>query len=75
MYERTNLLASHHFLQITHDIHVEDIDGQMIVIAHADSSQIHHLQTTCQHLLISNIMELRSRRILLRVSRIDTIRP
>jgi hypothetical protein len=36
VYERSDLLAIHHFLQITHDIHVEDIDRQMIVIAHAD---------------------------------------
>ena len=37
MYERTYLLAIHHLFQIAHNIHVEDIDGEIVVLAHADS--------------------------------------
>ena len=45
----------------------------MVVVTHADSRQVHHLQSTSQHLLIGNLVKLRSRRILLRISRIHTV--
>ena len=73
MYERANLLAVHHFLQITHNIHIKHIDRQVVVLTHADGCQVHHLQATRQYLLICDLLELRSRRILLWISGIDTI--
>ena len=55
MNQRADLLAVHHLLQITHHIHVEDIDRQVVVLTHADGCQVHHLQTTCQHLLVGDL--------------------
>ena len=73
MDERADLLAVHHLLQITHHIHVENIDRQIVVLTHTDGGQVHYLQTTCQHLLIGDLIKLRRRGILLRVGCIDTI--
>ena len=44
VYQRTYLLTLHYFHQVAHDVHIEDIDGQVVVLAHADGREVHHLQ-------------------------------
>ena len=73
VHQGANLIASHYFLQVTHNIHVEDIDRQIIVLTHTDSGEVHHLQPASQHLFISNVRELCSCGVFLGVSGIDTI--
>ena len=73
MDKRSNLLAFHDALQVAYDIHVEDIDGQVVVLAHADSGQVHHLQIAGQHLGIGDVGELRCCGILFWVGSIDAI--
>ena len=73
MDKRSNLLAFHDALQVAYDIHVEDIDGQIVILAHADSGQVHHLQIAGQHLGIGDVGELRCCGILFWVGSIDAI--
>ena len=36
MHQRADFLAFHHATQVAHDVHVEDIDGKVVVLTHAD---------------------------------------
>ena len=36
MHQRTNLLAFHYATQVAYDVHVEDVDGKVVVLTHAD---------------------------------------
>ena len=64
-------LAIDNLFEVAHNIHVEDIDGQVVVVAHTDGAEVHHLQIACQHLVVGDVCELRCRRVFLGVSGID----
>ena len=36
MHQRADLLAFHHATQVANDVHVEDIDGKVVVLTHAN---------------------------------------
>ena len=36
MHKRADFFTFHHATQIANDVHVEDIDRQVVVVAHAD---------------------------------------
>ena len=52
-------LAIEHFLQVAYHIHVEDVDGQVVVVAHHHGREIHHLQVALQNLLVGDVIEFR----------------
>ena len=58
MHQCAYLFALDYLLQITQNIHVEHIDGQVILHAHGSGSDIHHLQTALDDLLIGDVVEL-----------------
>ena len=62
MNQVSNSFAIDYLLEVTYHIHVEHYDRQTIVFAHTDGREIHHFQSTCQHLLIRDILKLRGRR-------------
>ena len=43
--EGADLLSFNELLQVAYDIHVEDVDRQLVVLAHADSGEVHDLQS------------------------------
>ena len=73
MYERTNLLTIHHLLEVTYNIHIEHVDRKVVFLTHGGSSQIHDLQALGVNLIIGNVLELGSCRILLWVGGIDAV--
>ena len=44
MYQCTDVIATHHFLQVAHGVHVEHNDRELVFLAHAGSGQVHHLE-------------------------------
>ena len=34
--KRADVLTFHHLLQVAHDVHVEHVDREVVVLAHAD---------------------------------------
>ena len=75
MHESTYRLTFHHLFQVAHHIHVEHIDRQVVVVAHHDSREIHHLQSPGKYLFVCYIVELHCRGVFLRVGSIDAIYP
>src|ERR1700674_3141961 len=54
---RPNLLPAHHAPDVAVLIQVEDDDGEVIVLAQADSGRIHHLQAQLQNIHVGNVLE------------------
>ena len=70
MHQCADVLALHHPFQVSHDVHIEDIDGQVVFPAHADGGEIHHLQAAFQHLLVGDFGKLAGGGVFLRVGRV-----
>ena len=61
MHERTDFLTIHDLFKVAFLVHIEDIDRQMVVLAHTDSSEIHDTQAAVEHLLVADVLELLGR--------------
>ena len=44
MYERADFLTIHNLLEVALLVHIEDVDRQVVVLAHADGGQVHDAQ-------------------------------
>ena len=69
MHEGAYLLAIHHLFEIAHDIHVEHIDGQMILLTHSGGREVHHPKIAIIDFIESDVLKLRGSGVLLRVGR------
>ena len=43
MHVSTDVFALHHLLEVAHDIHVEDVDGEVVLLAHGGGGEVHDL--------------------------------
>ena len=68
VYHRTNFFSADYFFQISCCIHIEYYNREIIFLAHASSCKVHHLQTTFQHFIISDIIEFCSSRIFFNIT-------
>ena len=73
VYQRTDFLTVHHPLQITHDIHVEHIDGEIVFLAHGGGCKVHYFQATIVDFVVGDFLELRGSGVFLRVGSINAI--
>ena len=73
MYQRADFLALHDTEQVSRNVHVEDVDGKVVVLAHADGGKVHDLQTTGENFLVADVVELSSRWVFLWVGGIDAV--
>ena len=54
-------------------VHIENIDGEVVFLAHRDGSYIHHAQTSAKHFIIRDFLKFFCTWVFLRISRIDAI--
>ncbi len=73
MDEGADFFAVDDFLEIADHIHVEDIDWQVVVIAHADGGEVHDLKASVEHFLVGYVGELRGCWVFLRVGGVDAV--
>ena len=53
-----NGLAIHYFLQVSYDVHVKHIDGQVVLLTHGGGGKVHDLKTTGVDLVVGYVAEL-----------------
>jgi len=70
---RADGFAFQYTAQVAEHIHIEDIDGEMILAAHGGRRDVHHFQSTLQHFVVSDFVEFRSRGIFLRIGRVNPV--
>ena len=73
VYQCTDFFSGNHFFQVAYCIHIEYYDRQIILLTHTSSCQVHHFQSSFQHFIVSDVVELGCRRIFLRVGSLDTV--
>ena len=73
MHVGTDILALHHLLEVTYDIHIEYVDGEIVLLAHGGSSEVHYLKTTGVNLIVGNLAEFGGSGVLLGVGGVDTV--
>ena len=73
MHKSADVLAGYDLLEVAHDVHVEHVDGQVVLLAHASGGQVHYTQIACQHFVVSDVGKLGGRRVFLGVGSIDAI--
>lgn len=67
MHQCSNVFATHHLLQVSIGIHVEDDDREVVLLAHRGSRQIHDLEATRIDFIVGDIRKFSSRRVFFRI--------
>ena len=73
MDERADFLAVDDAAQVADDVHIEDVNRQVVVLTHADGREVHHLEVAGEHLGIGDVGELRGGRVFFGVGGVNTI--
>lgn len=55
MHQRADIFALHHLFQVAVDVHVEDINGQVVLFAHGGGGEVHDLEPLVIDLIVSDI--------------------
>ena len=73
MHQRPDILTAHNAFEITHNIHVKHVDGQVILLTHRGCGEVHHLQAPRLNLVVGYFCKLCGRWVFLWVGRIDAV--
>ena len=73
VYQCAYFLALHDTLEVARNVHVEDIDGKVVLHAHGRGGDVHDLQSLGNDLLVGDVVVLGGTGVLLGVSGIDAI--
>ena len=73
MYKGTYLLSLHYTLEVAADVHVENVDGQVILFAHRGGREIHHLKSAGVDFVVGDVVELGGSGVFLRVGGVDAV--
>ena len=66
-------LAVHYLLQVAHNVHVEHIDGEVVLLTHGGGGEVHDLKTTGVDLVVGYVAELSGCGVLLGVGGLDAV--
>ena len=73
MNECSNLLAVHHTFKVANDVHVEYIDGQVVLFAHCGCGEVHYLEAAADNLVVADVVEFYGCGVFLGVGCVDAI--
>ena len=61
MHQCAYIFAAHNAFEITHNIHIKDIDGEVVLFTHCCCGEVHNLQSTCINLVVGYVGKLSGR--------------
>ena len=67
VYQGADVFALDDFLEVTHDVHIEDVDGKVVLHAHGCCGNVHYLEALGNDILVGDVLELGGGRVLLGV--------
>ena len=73
MNQGADRLTGHDLLEVAVHVHVEDVDGQLVVAGHNGGSHVHDLEATVVNLVVGNAVKLGSCGILLGIGSVDAV--
>jgi len=68
-----DIFAFHHLLEVAHNVHVEDVDGEVVLLAHGGGGEVHHLESAGVDLVVGDLGELGGGGVLLGVGGVDAV--
>ena len=71
--ERSDVFAVHDLLEVADDVHVEDVDGEVVLLAHRCGGEVHDFQSAGVDLVVGDVGELCGGRIFLGVGGVDAV--
>ena len=57
MHKGADVFALKHTAQIAHFVHVENVDGQIVLLAHGCGRDVHDAQAALQHFVVWDLMK------------------
>ena len=73
VHQSADVLAGDDLLEVAHDVHVEDVDGEVVLHAHGGGGDVHYLQPLGNDILIGDVLELGGGGVLLGVGGVDAV--
>ena len=73
MNQGTDRLTGHDLLEVAGNIHVEHIDGQVILLTHGSCGKVHDLEVTVVYLIKCDLVKLGGCGILLGIGSVDAV--
>lgn len=68
-----NVFTCYHLLEIAFNIHVENVNGKVVLLSHHGCSHVHNFETALNDLVVGDGVELSSCWILLGIGGVDAI--
>ena len=61
VYQSPDVFSFHYFFQVAVHVHVENVDGQMVFLAHRSCGEVHYFQAFVVDFIVCDFTELRGR--------------
>ncbi len=73
MHQGAYFFALHDALEVSDGVHVEDDDGEVVLLAHAGGGEVHDLEAAAQHFVVGDVGELGGCGVFLGVGGVDAV--
>ena len=73
VYQSPDVFSFHYFFQVAVHVHVENVDGQMVFLAHRSCGEVHYFQAFVIDFIVCDFTELRGRGVFFRVGRVHAV--
>ena len=73
VYQSPDVFSFHYFFQVAVHVHVENVDGQMVFLAHRSCGEVHYFQAFVVDFIVCDFTELRGRGVFFRVGRVHAV--
>ena len=73
MYQCADRFAGNNLLKVAGNIHIKDVDGQTVLLAHGSGGQVHHLEVAVVDLIKGYLIKLGGGGVFLRIGSIYAV--
>lgn len=70
---RSYRFAGDDFFEVTFHVHVEDVDGEVVLLGHHGGGHVHNLEAAADYFVVGDGVELGGRWVLLGIGGVDTV--
>ena len=73
MYISANVLSIDYLLEVAYYVHVEYVDGEVVLLTHGSGSEVHYFESQIVNLVVGDFVELCGCGVLFWVGCVDAI--
>ena len=72
VYQGPDVFSFHYFFQVAVHVHVENVDGQMVFLAHRSCGEVHYFQAFVVDFIVCDCIEIEAD-VMLKGTRVDGV--